>query len=225
MSEKPHFHGHRQRLKERFKAGGKAALADYELLELLLMQALPRKDVKPIAKNLLTKYGSINKVISAPITELAAFNGLGEGSALHLKVTEAIGLAAKRERTSKVNLNDRLELLDYLYAKMSDLKHEEFHVIFLDSKNNLLADEKMFNGTIDSSAVYPREIIKAALKHSAANIVAVHNHPSGDASPSKDDEMLTYELFASCKSVDVNLLDHIVIGDGVHYSFADDGKI
>jgi DNA repair protein RadC len=226
MSNQPHYHGHRERLKERFRKTNGEGLADYELLELLLMQAIPRKDVKPLAKALITKYGSLADVLNASIQDLAKEKGLGEGSATSLKLAHAVAISVRKDGLKKKpSIENRLELLDYLYTKMSSLKHEEFHVIYLDGKNNILDDEVLFKGTVNSSAVYPREVTKAALKHGALNIVLVHNHPSGDPSPSTEDENITEDIMRAVGAVEIEVYDHIIIGNNKHYSFRDFGKI
>ena len=149
MSEKePHYHGHRERLKERFRKTSGEGLAEYELFELLLMQAIPRKDVKPLAKDLMTKYGSLADILNAPIEDLVKEKGLGEASATSLKLAYAVAVSMRKDGLKKKpSIENRLELLDYLYTKMSGLKHEEFRVIYLDSKNNILEDEMLFKGT------------------------------------------------------------------------------
>lgn len=226
MNTEPHYHGHRERLKERFRKAGGEGLAEYELLELLLMQALPRKDVKPLAKDLLAKYGSMADILSASIQELSAEKGLGEGSATSLKLAYAVAISFRKDGLKKnPSIENRLGLLDYLYTKMSALKHEEFHVIYLDSKNNILADEMLFKGTVNSSAVYPREVTKAALKHGALSLVLVHNHPSGDPAPSIEDEAITEDIMRAVGAVEIEVYDHIIIGNSAHYSFRDFGKI
>ena len=221
----PHYHGHRERLKQRFRDTNGEGLADYELFELLLMQAIPRKDVKPLAKELLNKYGSMADVLSASLQDLANEKGMGEASATSLKLAHSIAISFRKDGLKKnPNIENRLELLDYLYTKMSALKHEEFHVIYLDSKNNILADEMLFKGTVNCSAVYPREVTKSALKHGALSIVLVHNHPSGDPSPSIEDENLTADIMRAVSAVEIEVYDHIIIGNNSHYSFRDFGK-
>lgn len=226
MSEnKPHYHGHRQRLKERFLNSGLDSLQPYEVLELLLMQAIPRKDVKPLAKELLTKYKTLNAVLGAPLEELTSFNGIGEGAALSLKLYEAIAQRYKKEAARKAPLASKIELLDYLYTKVSTLNHEEFHVVYLDAKNNIISDEMLFRGTVNSSAAYPREVMKEAMKNGAASLILVHNHPSGDPTPSLEDESLTIDMMQAASLIGVKIQDHIIIGNEKHYSFADRGKL
>ncbi len=226
MAEKPHHLGHRERLKLRFLEGGAQAVADYELLELLLMQSIPRKDVKPLAKELLNKYKSIAKVLSAPKAELKSFSGVGDSVITHLKVIEAVAINSKREAIiNKEKLNDKLAILDFLYSKMADLKHEEFHVLYFDSKNNLLKDDSLFRGTVNTSAVYPREVMKEALSLGATAILIAHNHPSGDPSPSVQDDNLTTDIQMIAHAMGISLHDHIIVGDGLHYSYRDQGKL
>lgn len=225
MSDEKHYHGHRARLRERFQKAGTEGLADYEILELLLMQALPRRDVKPLAKQLIDHFGTLNKTLEASLKDIAAQPGMGETSATAIKLAHGIALTYRRGKTDKKHIEDRLDLLDYLYAKVSGLTHEEFHVVYLDSKNHIVGDDCLFKGTLNSSAVYPREVVKAALATGAASIVLVHNHPSGDPSPSPDDLALTADICGAAEPLDIQVYDHIIVGDGAHYSFRDHNQI
>lgn len=224
--EKPHFYGHRQRLKDKFASSDGAALADYEMLELLLTYAIPRRDTKPIAKELLTRFGNIQGVFSAELEQLCAVDGIGQSVAVYLRAISAAHLRARKSKViGKKVMESKLELLDYLYGKIADLKHEEFHVIYLDSKNNIVADTMLFRGTINESAVYPREIVRMALNKGAASLVLVHNHPSGDPEPSPADEYITMEIVAAAAAVGITVHDHLIIGQNRHYSFYDHGKM
>lgn len=225
MTDQKHYHGHRARLRQRFLQGGAEALADYELLEMLLMQALPRRDVKPLAKNLIARFESFNNVLEAPVEELLKVTGMGETSATSIKLAHGVAVQFRKKRIEKQKIEDRLGLLDYLYAKISTLKHEEFHVIYLDSKNHILGDECLFKGTVNVSTVYPREVVKAALEKGATTLVLVHNHPSGDPTPSQDDFKMTVELTHIAKPLGIAIYDHIIIGNNAHYSFKDHGEI
>ena len=221
-----HNSGHRERLKKRFRETGGQGFADYELLELLLMQFIPRKDVKPIAKTLLHKAGKLHKVLDLDEKELKTIPGIGDNTAFALQALAIFNKEAKREAVlKKPTFHNKIDLLGYLYDKMTPLKHEEFHVLYFDSKRRLLAEKDLFTGTIDSSAVYPREIIRHALDHGASGIILVHNHPSGDPSPSQDDDYLTEQIRLVATPLNVNVEDHIIIGDGLHYSYKDQGKI
>lgn len=217
--------GHRERLKKRFLTGGTAALADYELLELLLMQAIPRRDVKPISKDLIKKFGSFSKVLNAPEKELKETPYVGDSVVTTLKLSLGVAEVYRKEKLKTTPKMDKLNLLDYLYTKFSSLEHEEFHVIYLDNKNKMIDDHRLFRGTINNAAVYPREIVKQALQKNAASMVLVHNHPSGDPTPSLDDERITLEIQAAAQILEIQVHDHIVIGDKQHYSFADHGKL
>ena len=212
--------GHRERLRARFLAAGPAALPDYELLELTLFAALPRRDTKPLAKALLARFGSFADVIAAPRARLMEVKGVGEAIAGHLKIVEA---AAQRLAKSRVMgrpaLSSWAALLDYCTAAMARAETEEFRVLFLDRKNVLIADEVQNRGTVDHTPVYPREIVKRALELSASAIILVHNHPSGDPTPSKADISMTREIVAAAKALGLAVHDHLVIGRGGHASF------
>lgn len=226
MTEEKHYHGHRQRLRDKFTEAGPSALADYEMLELALTYALPRKDVKPIAKDLLAKYKDLAGVLDAPLAELQTFPGLGDSSGLYLKTIHGLMLKAKRGKTLQRDVfASKLDLLDYLYNKVAPLQHEEFHVLYLDNKNRLMGEDLLFRGTLNAAAVYPREIIKAALAKGAAGLVLLHNHPSGDPSPSTDDDKLTAEIATLASGLQIEVVDHLIIGDGVHFSYKDHGRL
>jgi DNA repair protein RadC len=212
--------GHRERLRARFHKGGADALPDYELLELTLFAVIPRRDTKPLAKTLLKRFGSFAEVIAAPRERLMEVQGVGEAVANHLKIVEA---AAQRLAKTKVMgrtvLSSWQALLDYCTAAMARAEKEEFRVLFLDRKNNLIADEVQHRGTVDHTPVYPREIVKRALELSSSAIILVHNHPSGDPTPSKADILMTREVVAAAKALSIAVHDHLVIGRGGHASF------
>ena len=212
--------GHRERLRARFVNGGADAMPDYELLEMTLFAALPRRDTKPLAKALLARFGSFAEVISAPRARLMEVKGVGEAVANHLKIVEA---AAHRLARTKVMgrpaLSSWSALLDYCTAAMARSQNEEFRVLFLDRKNNLIADEVQNRGTVDHTPVYPREIIKRALELTASAIILVHNHPSGDPTPSKADIAMTREIVTAAKALSITVHDLLVIGRGGHASF------
>ncbi len=212
--------GHRERLRARFLNGGADAMPDYELLEMTLFAALPRRDTKPLAKALLARFGSFAEVIAAPRARLMEVKGVGESVANHLKIVEA---AAHRLARTKVMgrpaLSSWSALLDYCTAAMARSQNEEFRVLFLDRKNNLIADEVQNRGTVDHTPVYPREIIKRALELTASAIILVHNHPSGDPTPSKADILMTREIVTAAKALSIAVHDHLVIGRGGHASF------
>ena len=212
--------GHRERLRARFVAGGADAMPDYELLELTLFAALPRRDTKPLAKALLARFGSFAEVIAAPPARLMEVKGVGETVASHLKIVEAAAQRLARTRViGRPALSSWAALLDYCTAAMARCANEEFRVLFLDRKNVLIADEVQNKGTVDHTPVYPREIVKRALVLSASAIILVHNHPSGDPTPSKADILMTREIAAAAKALGLAVHDHLVIGRGGHASF------
>ncbi len=223
---KPHYHGHRGRLRDKLINHGPHALADYELLELVLGVALPRRDVKPLAKELLAKFGGLSNLLAASPGELAKFEGVGDSVIGMLKAQEALVLRYRREvAQDRPRMDSTAVVVEYLQARMNGLQHEVFHVLALDNKYKLVADEELFRGTINATAVYPREVVKLALQHGAAALIIAHNHPSGDSTPSDDDHLLTRELMQICASMGVELVDHLVIGEGAYYSFRAHGQI
>lgn len=222
---KPHYSGHRDRLRQRFSQGGIDALQDYELLELILFMAIPRKDVKPLAKELIQKFGSFAKTIHADIPELME-SGLSENSAIALKAIESSAFKMmKQDLEKKPILNSWSRLIDYLYASMAHDTKEQFRLLFLNKKNELIGDEVQQTGTVDHTPAYPREIMKRALSVGATAIILVHNHPSGDATPSQADVELTQDIIAAALPFDITIHDHIVISKHGHTSFKTDGLI
>ncbi|MEJ2015902.1 MAG: DNA repair protein RadC [Limibacillus sp.] len=195
FQEAPHYYGHRQRLRERFLERGGASLADYEVIELLLFGAKARGDVKPHAKTLLREFGSLAAVLSAKPEELARVQGLGEASIAALKIVQeaALRLARQDSREGPV-LSSWDKVLNYLRIALAEEKVERFHLLFLDRKNRLIADEEQQRGTVDHTPVYPREVVKRALELGASALILVHNHPSGDPTPSKADIAITREI-------------------------------
>jgi len=212
--------GHRERLRARFLNGGAEAMPDYELLEMTLFAALPRRDTKPLARALLARFGSFAEVISAPRARLLEVPGVGEAIANHLKIVEAAAhRLAKTKVMGRPALSSWPALLDYCTAAMARAQNEEFRVLFLDRKNRLIADEVQNRGTVDHTPVYPREIIKRALELTASAVILVHNHPSGDPTPSKADIQMTREIVAAAKALSIAVHDHLVVGRGGHASF------
>lgn len=223
---KPHFHGHRERLRNRFLEKGGDALSDYELLELLLCLAIPRRDVKPLAKALLNEFGGFAEVIGAETARLAAVPGLGPSAIAALKAVQAGAERLTRERIMKKPvLSNWQALLDYCRASMAHQTREQFRVLFLNQKNMLIADEMMQEGTINHAPVYPREVMHRALHLGAAAIILVHNHPSGDPQPSRDDIAMTKEIIEAGKRLGISVHDHLVIGRQGHASFKSLGLI
>jgi DNA repair protein RadC len=219
-SAKPHFHGHRQRLRERFMAGGGDALPDYELLELVLAQAIPRGDVKPLAKLLLGKFGGFTEVIAAEPARLEEVKGVGPAVVAQFKVVQE---AAKRMARGKVLNRPVLgswdALIDYCSIAMAHNPIEQVRVLYLDKKNVLIADEMQQKGTIDHTPVYPREVVKRALELGATAMILVHNHPSGNPQPSKADIEMTRQIVTAAKNLGIIVHDHVVIGKGQYASF------
>lgn len=219
-SARPHYHGHRERLRKRFAEGGPDALADYELLELLLARALPRQDVKPLAKTLIGKFGSFAEVMAAPVSRLIEVKGVKEKTALEIKIVEAAALRQQRESVmDRPVISSWSALLDYCRSAMARREREEFRVLFLDRKNRLIADEVLGEGTIDHAPVYPREVMKRALEIGSTAIVLVHNHPSGDPTPSRADIDMTAKVAEAGRPLGVTVHDHLVIARETTASF------
>jgi DNA repair protein RadC len=216
----PHYHGHRERLRARFLAAGVDALADYELLELVLFRAIVRRDVKPLAKRLLETFGSFAEVVAAPRARLAEIDGLGEAAIAELKIVEAAAQRFARGQIKKRRvLSSWSDVIDYCRMAQGFSDREEFRVLFLDKRNHLIADERQQVGTVDHTPVYPREVVKRALELSATAIILVHNHPSGDTTPSRADIAMTQEIQAVAKPLGIALHDHIIVGKDSHASF------
>ena len=215
-----HYHGHRARLRARFREQGGEALPDYELLELLLFRAIPRRDTKPIAKALIERFGSFTEVLGAPAERLREVPGIGDAVVTELKLMEA---AAQRYARGQVNERQVLSswdaVLDYCRASMAFDTREQFRILFLDKRNGLIADEVQQTGTVDHTPVYPREVVKRALEHSASAIILVHNHPSGDPTPSRADIEMTKVIAGIAKPLGIALHDHIIVGRQGHTSF------
>ena len=219
-SGKPHYLGHRQRLRERLIAGGAAALPDYELLEFLLFPAKPRGDLKPLAKTLLARFGGFGTVLAADANSLTAVPGMGAASVAAIMAIREAGLRILRaEVAQKPVISSWQRLLDYCTATAGFAEVEEFHLLFLDRKNALIADERQQRGTIDHTPVYPREVVKRALALGASAIIMVHNHPSGDPTPSNADIEMTREVQKAAAVLGVTLHDHVILGRGRHSSF------
>jgi len=216
----PHYHGHRQRLRERFRKAGGGALQDYELIELLLFAAIPRRDVKPLAKALIQRFGSYAELLSASREELGKVDGLGDVAIdTLLAVREAAVRLARADASDKPILGGWEKLMDYLMADMGRAKQEHFRLLFLDKKNRLIHDEIHQKGTIDHAPVYPREVAKRCLEIGASAVILVHNHPSGDSKPSRADIDITREIDKALKVIGVTVHDHVVVGRRGHTSF------
>jgi DNA repair protein RadC len=217
--------GHRQRLRARLLAAGPEALADHEMLEIALF-ALPRRDTKSLARALLARFGSFARVIAAPVQDLLAVEGLGEAGAASLKAVQAAALRLLRsEVIDQPVLTNWDRLMAYLNAELSRERIEQFRVLFLDKRNRLLADEAQQRGTVDHTPVYPREVAKRALELHATALILVHNHPSGDPTPSRDDIAMTEQIKAAASALSIVLHDHIVVGNGRWLSFRKEGLL
>ena len=215
----PHYHGHRERLRGRFREAGPEALSDYELLELLLFRAQPRRDVKPLAKTLLETFGSFAEVISAPETRLAEVKGLGQAGIAELKIVQAAASRFLRGAVTKRRvLSSSASVLDYCRSAQAFAEREEFRILFLDKRNQLIADEVQQTGTVDHTPVYPREVVKRALELSATAIILVHNHPSGDPTPSHADIAMTKQIAAVAGPLGIAVHDHLIVGKDGHVS-------
>jgi len=223
---KPHYHEHRARLRARFDETGPNALAEYELLELFLFRTIPRIDTKPLAKSLLARFGSLAAVLAAPAPRLAEVKGAGPAVARDLKIVQAmLERAAKAELHARPVISSWSALVNYCRTAMAHEPREQFRVLFLDAKNQLIADEVMNHGTVDHAPVYPREIARRALEHAAAAVILVHNHPSGDPKPSAADIAITREIVAAAAAVAVKVHDHLVIGRNGAESFKNLGLL
>lgn len=219
-------HGHRSRMREKLLARGPDALADYELLEMLLFFAMPKGDTKPLAKALINRFGSFANVLAAPQQTLMETRGLGVHSVSALKLVQASALRlARAEVMERPVLNNWTVLIDYLTAVMAREKIEQFRVLFLDTRNRLLADEAQARGTVNHTPVYPREVVKRALDLQATALILVHNHPSGDPTPSRADVEMTQEVKAAAQVLGIVLHDHVIIGNGRHLSFRREGLL
>ena len=216
----PHYHNHRWRLRSRFLSAGAASLADYEMLELVLFRAIPRRDVKPLAKQLLQLFGDFNGVISAPPARLREVPGAGDAVICELKVVEAAAHRLARARVlNRPALSSWSALMEYCKTTMAHRETEQFRILFLDRKNVLVADEEQARGTVDHVPVYPREVVKRALELNASALILVHNHPSGDPTPSKADIDMTRQIEQAARAVGVVVHDHVVIGKEKDASF------
>ena len=221
----PHA-GHRARLRHRARHGGPGALPDYELLELLLFRSLPRGDVKPLAKALLARFGSLAGVFGAPLEDLVRMRGLGEQAALDLKLAHEAAVRISREPVARrAVITSWTQLSAYLRTAMAHEPREQFRVLFLDRRNQLIADEAMNEGTVDHAPVYPREVVRRALELSASALILAHNHPSGDPTPSQADIAMTREVIEAAKVLGLSVHDHVIVGRDGLTSFRAQGLI
>jgi DNA repair protein RadC len=218
-AETPHYHGHRMRLRERFHGAGPDALSDYELLEMVLFAAKPRGDVKPLAKTLLKMFGSFAEVMHAPAARLREIDGVGEATITQLKlIAAAASRIAKGQLRRRTMLSSWNDVIEYCRTSMAFADKEQFRILFLDKRNQLIADEVQQTGTVDHTPVYPREVIKRALELSATAILLVHNHPSGDPTPSQADIHMTKAIIDIAGPLGISVHDHIIVGKNGHAS-------
>ena len=218
--------GHRERLRDKFLNAGLQGFLDYEVIELLLTLATPRKDCKAPAKAALERFKTLQGVFEASPKELMQVKGIGPKNVLGIRLIKAVAdRYLERKVVGKRPIHNARELFDYLYFNMKDRHRECFKVVFLDARNQVLATQTLFEGTLTASSVYPREVVQAALEHRAASLIFAHNHPSGDPNPSREDIAITRQLVFACRVMGVTVHEHIVIGDNTYFSFADQGYI
>jgi DNA repair protein RadC len=218
--------GHRKRLRERFNQSGLSAFLDYEIVELLLTLGTPRKDCKPQAKEAIKRFKTLRGVLEAPPEELLKIKRIGQTHIFVIKFMQEIAREFLKEQVlDKHYCRSSREVFDYLYHSMRDMRKEVFKVMFLDSQNRIVGIEDLFEGTLNASAVYPREIIQSAVKHNASALIFVHNHPAGNPQPSENDKRITQDLVFASNTIQIKVLDHIIIGDNRYFSFADAGLI
>jgi len=218
--------GHRKRLRERFIKSGLTGFHDYEVIELLLSLGTPRRDCKQQAKEALKKFKTLRGVLEAPLEELQQIEGIGSHSAFGIKLAQEVAREFLKEKIiDKPVYKSAKEIFDYLYLSMRDLKKEVFKVLLLNSQNQIIETVDLFEGTVNSSAISPREVIEGAIKHYAVSLICVHNHPSGNPEPSKSDKELTRDLVYAGSIMRIKVLDHIIIGDNRYFSFAGEGLI
>jgi DNA repair protein RadC len=218
--------GHRQRLKEKFLKGGLQGFLDYEIVELLLTLGTPRRDCKRQAKEAMERFKVLRRVLEADDSELREIKGIGPHNVFGIRLVQEVSRRFLKEKMlSRPVCHSSKEVFDYLYHTLRDAKTERFKVLFLDAKNYILEERTFFEGTVDSSAVYPREVIKAAVRFGASSLIFVHNHPSGDPEPSESDKEITQELVFATNIMQIKVLDHIIIGNNCYFSFADQGLI
>jgi len=225
-TEKPHFHGHRARLRARFLESGGSGIPDYEILELILFGVFRNGDTKPLAKALVAEFGSLAAVLAAPAERLGKVPGCGEAVIAALKVTREAGLRMlKADAMQRPALSNWQALLDYCRAQLQHEPVEQFRILFLDRKNQVIADEQQQRGTVDHTPVYPREVVKRALELNAAALILVHNHPSGDPTPSRADIEMTREVAKAAATMGIAVHDHLIIGRKGHTSFREKGLL
>lgn len=217
---------HRKRLRQKFFASGMAAFHEYEIVELFLTCAIPRKNVKPQAKQLLDKFGSLKGIMDADIADLVKFKGVGKESAILIKfIKEIAALYLKQKAKEKPQISCTTDLLNFCRTEMGSKKDEEFCVIFLDAQNQIIEFETVQKGIVNQAVVYPRQVLESALKRKASAIILAHNHPSGHVRPSEADIRLTKTIQETAKVLDILVHDHIIIGENRFFSFREEGMM
>ncbi len=222
----PHYWGHRERLRDRFRQHGADSLPDYELMELILFRAIPRRDTKPLAKAIIGKFGGFAEAINASEERLAEVSGLGQAAITEIRLVRAAALRLMQGEVSKRPLLSSWDkVVHYCRAAMGFEMREQFRILFLDKRNRLLADEIQGHGTVDHTPVYVREVLRRALELSASSIILVHNHPSGDPTPSRGDIAMTKEIIAAAGKLDISVHDHLIVGRDGHISLRSAGLV
>jgi DNA repair protein RadC len=218
--------GHRARLREKFLKGGLAGFLDYEIIELLLTLGTPRRDCKKVAREVLKEFKTFRRVLEAPARDLQRVRGVGPRNLFGIRLVHEVSRRFLKDRMmGRPVCHSSKEVFDFLYHALRDLKREQFKVIFLDTKNQVIEEKTLFEGTVDSSAVYPREVIRDALLYEASALIFAHNHPSGDPEPSLCDKQITRDLVFAARVIQMKVLDHVIIGNNRYFSFADQGLI
>ncbi len=226
MSSNDGLQGHRKRLREKFVKSGLAGFHDYEIVELLLTLGSPRKDCKQQAKEAIKRFKTLRGVLEAPPEELQEIDGIGSHSAFGIRLVQEVAREFLKEKIiDKPIYKSSKEIFDYLYHSMRDLKKEVFKIIYLNSQNQIIETADLFQGTISSSFISPREVMESAIKYNAASLIFVHNHPSGNPEPSKNDKEMTKDLVYAASTMQIKVLDHIIIGNNRYFSFASEGLI
>lgn len=223
MPDQPDYIGHRERLRERFQKAGAGGLHDYELLELLLTYAVPRRDVKPVAKALIKRFGTLSGVLDAGQKDLEGIPDVGPASATLIRLVKDLCGAYLAERMQRKDLlTSPQAAVDFARMKLAGLPHEAFMVVYLNARNEIIEHEIVHEGTVDRTMVYPRRIVEAGLAHRAAGLILVHNHPSGHPGPSEEDKRLTRNIAEAARTMDMRVVDHLIVGKGGYFSFRED---
>lgn len=226
MNDKPHYINHRTRLRERFKKAGAEGMHDYELLELLLTYTIPRRDVKPLAKKLIEEFGGLSGVLDATQKELEALKGLGPMSASLIRLVKELYCTYLSEDIKERDvLSSPESVLNFVRVKMAGLANEAFMVIYMNVKNEVIDHKLLYEGTVDNVAVYPRRVVESALSNHATGIILVHNHPSGNTMPSGEDRVLTQEIAEAASTLDIRVLDHLIVGKDGYFSFMENSLL